>query len=239
MRKNYSIGLLIAEMLLSVGSFAQQSQLLKPADFKKIADSATGKQIIDVRTPEEFQSGHIADAVNINFYDEDFPKKMAKLNKQQPIFVYCKAGGRSAEAVALLQKKGFTHVYDLEGGIMSWENSSLPVTANPAPAHTAFTTTDFDTLLTNNTTLVIDFYAPWCGPCKKIEPVLHKLSEKYAGKITFFRINLDEAKNLARQLRIQSIPVVAAYKNGRELQRLMGLQSASKLEALAKLTLKD
>lgn len=239
MRKKYTLELLIVAMLLAVGSFAQQSQVLNPADFKKIADSVTDKQIIDVRTPEEFESGHIANAVNINFYDEDFAKKIIKLNKQQHILLYCKAGARSAQAAALLEKKGFTHVYDLEGGIMSWENNSLPVITNPAPAHTAFTTSDFDTLLTKNKTLVIDFYAPWCGPCKKIEPTLHKLSEKYAGKITFFRINLDEAKDLARQLRIASIPVVAAYKNGKELQRLTGLQSASKMEGLAKLTLKD
>lgn len=238
MQKQYSIGCWIVVMLLAIGSFAQQPKLLKASDFKKVLDSVSNKQIIDVRTPEEFNSGHIADAVNINFYDDDFKQKIGKLNNQQPVLVYCKAGARSAEAASILKKKGFTQVYDLEGGIMSWENSSLPVTVGATPVKTIFTAADFDTLLANNNTLVIDFYATWCMPCKKIQPTLDKLAEKYAGKITFFRIDVDKAKELTQQLNISGIPVVAAYKNGKELQRLIGAQPASKYEGLAKLTLK-
>jgi len=101
-----------------------------------------------------------------------------------------------------------------------------------APQH--FSRADFDTLLANNPALMVDFYAPWCGPCKRLEPTFIKLSEKYKGKVTFFRIDLEESKQLASELRIMAIPLMVAYKNGKEADRLTGLQPASKIETLVK-----
>ncbi|NQY06297.1 MAG: rhodanese-like domain-containing protein [Flavobacteriaceae bacterium] len=77
-------------------------------------------QLIDVRTPEEFESGYVKNAVNMNFYDDDFSENLDKLDKTKPVCVYCKKGGRSAKAAKQLHEKGFEEVYDLDGGITNW-----------------------------------------------------------------------------------------------------------------------
>ncbi|MCO6499413.1 MAG: rhodanese-like domain-containing protein [Vicingus serpentipes] len=77
-------------------------------------------QVLDVRTPEEWSSGIIKGAIKINFYDQDFKSQISKLDKQKPVYVYCKAGGRSSEAAKQLQAEGFLQVYNLLGGITAW-----------------------------------------------------------------------------------------------------------------------
>ncbi len=71
--------------------------------------------LIDVRTPQEYAEGHIDNAININWYGEDFVKQLDALNKDQTIYVYCKKGGRSAKAFKILDSLGYS-VVDLEGG---------------------------------------------------------------------------------------------------------------------------
>jgi len=72
--------------------------------------------LIDVRTPDEYKIGHIDNAVNINWYDEDFAKQFESIDKGETIYVYCKKGGRSAKAAHLLDSLGYKKVIDLEGG---------------------------------------------------------------------------------------------------------------------------
>ena len=79
-----------------------------------------GGTIIDVRTPEEWAEGTIANAKKINFYDEDFATQVDIIDKTNPVFVYCKLGGRSSSAAVVLKEKGFSKVYNLDGGITAW-----------------------------------------------------------------------------------------------------------------------
>ena len=78
--------------------------------------------IIDVRTSQEFNSGHIIDATNIDFYSEDFTEKLKIVGKDVPIYVYCRSGGRSSSAANKMEKLGFTKVYNMLGGIGSWQS---------------------------------------------------------------------------------------------------------------------
>lgn len=96
-------------------------------EFKKLVDSGKGL-LLDVRTPDEFNEGHIMEAVNINFYDKDFAQQVEKLDKMKPVYVYCRSGGRSGKTKDLLHEKGFTKVYNLEGGILSWEKAGYKIT---------------------------------------------------------------------------------------------------------------
>ncbi|MGI9551419.1 MAG: rhodanese-like domain-containing protein [Aurantibacter sp.] len=80
--------------------------------------------LVDVRTLEEYQAGHIDKAVNINWFDADFAKQFENFEKDKTIYVYCKKGGRSAKAVHLLDSLGFKNVVDLEGGYDSWIKKS-------------------------------------------------------------------------------------------------------------------
>lgn len=202
--------------------------------FKKAIDSIAIKQVIDVRTPEEFNAGYIAGATNMNIYDADFLERLNGLDKHLPTLVYCKGGGRSMDAARQMQKMGFTKIYELEGGILSWEHNHLPVKKDTKKAVVdLFTMADYNSLLLKHPNLMIDFYAPWCMPCREMEPSLARLTKQFKGKMTICRINVDQAKTLAQSLNINGIPVIATYKNGTEINRVTGFQSAANLRSLA------
>ena len=82
-------------------------------------------QIVDVRTPEEFGASHLKDAQNICVTEDDFKEKIKSLDKNKPVYVYCKKGGRSAKAAEILAEMGFTEIYDLQGGITAWDLEGL------------------------------------------------------------------------------------------------------------------
>ncbi|APQ16075.1 rhodanese-like domain-containing protein [Maribacter hydrothermalis] len=76
---------------------------------------------IDVRTSSEYNSGHIKNAINIDFFNAgNFKNYFDKLNKEKPVYVYCRSGARSQKAARKLLNMGFTQVYDLKGGYNSW-----------------------------------------------------------------------------------------------------------------------
>lgn len=84
------------------------------------------EQILDVRTPAEFAEGHIAGAVNIDIYDDNFMADALKtLDPSRPVAVYCRSGKRSADAASRLAAKGY-RVTNLEGGILAWIEQKLP-----------------------------------------------------------------------------------------------------------------
>ena len=82
--------------------------------------------LIDVRTPEEFAAGHISSAQNINYHDEGFDASMLKLDKDKPILLYCKSGGRSGKTYSMLKANNFSKVYDLKGGFTAWQEANKP-----------------------------------------------------------------------------------------------------------------
>lgn len=83
-----------------------------------------------------------------------------------------------------------------------------------------------------NIPVLVDFWAPWCGPCKQLTPTLEKLVKIKNGKIILAKINVDENKNIAAQLNIQSIPTVYGFVDGRPIDAFQGAQPESKIEAM-------
>ena len=83
--------------------------------------------VLDTRSMAEFKSGHIVDAINIPLNNLGKQLKTLEKHKDQPIIVCCRSGSRSAMACKTLKKAGFENVHNLKGGIMAWENASLPV----------------------------------------------------------------------------------------------------------------
>ncbi|MBT8235800.1 MAG: rhodanese-like domain-containing protein [Bacteroidia bacterium] len=79
-------------------------------------DALENALLIDVRTPEEYSLGHLNEAININWYDIDFKDRIGALDRSKTVYVYCKAGGRSAKAAAVFRELGFKDVVNLEGG---------------------------------------------------------------------------------------------------------------------------
>lgn len=78
-------------------------------------------QVIDVRTKNEFDAGHIDNALNIDFYGENFKTEMLTLDKNNPVLIYCHSGGRSGKAASMLKELKFKEVYDLKGGYSNWK----------------------------------------------------------------------------------------------------------------------
>ena len=129
--------ILVLFLVASVSSC--QSQAKKASDKNAVVEHVSTEvfenvdakaQLIDVRTPEEYSEGYIKNAVNINFFDDDFMEQMSKLNKDKAVYVYCRSGGRSGRASAKLEEAGFTKVYDLSDGMNGWKDEGKPVTQN-------------------------------------------------------------------------------------------------------------
>ena len=83
-------------------------------------------QLVDVRTSEEFNAGHIEGAINIDFKnDEVFYQSFQRLDKKNPVYVYCRSGNRSKKSADKLLEMGFSMVYDLKGGYIDWNLNEL------------------------------------------------------------------------------------------------------------------
>ena len=99
---------------------------VSPNEFQKLVKDS-GNIILDIRTPREFQIGHIRGSVNIDFKGRDFEKKISELDKSTTYLVYCRTGMRSAQAAKKLNASGFTSIYELDGGIAAWWEAGKPV----------------------------------------------------------------------------------------------------------------
>lgn len=107
---------------------AKGVETIDPKQFAEKLQATENPQLLDVRTAEEYQSGHIGNATNIDWYGDDFTEKVAQYDKSKPVFVYCKAGVRGRKAANKLAELGFTNIYNLEGGIDKWNDAK---TTNP------------------------------------------------------------------------------------------------------------
>ena len=83
--------------------------------------------ILDVRTPGEYAAGHIAGAVLLDYRPPTFEDELGGLSRDATYLVYCRSGNRSAGAVEVMARRGFTRIYELAGGIQAWERAGLPV----------------------------------------------------------------------------------------------------------------
>ncbi|HBQ64385.1 MAG TPA: thioredoxin [Clostridiales bacterium] len=79
--------------------------------------------------------------------------------------------------------------------------------------------------LAEESLVLVDFWAPWCGPCMALGPVIEQLAQDYAGKATVCKLNVDEAKEAASAFKIRSIPAVILFKDGAEVSRIIGLRT--------------
>ena len=80
--------------------------------------------------------------------------------------------------------------------------------------------------------VLVDFWAPWCGPCKMIAPVLEEIAQEYEGKAKIVKINIDDNQNTPAQFGVRSIPTLILFKNGQEVEKIIGAQGKDKLTSL-------
>ena len=106
-------------------AMTQTIEVVAPKAMYEILLNDPSAQLVDVRTKDEFAVSHLKDAQNICVTDNDFKQKVAFLDRSKPVYVYCKKGGRSAQASKILKQMGFTKIFDLQGGITNWEQQQL------------------------------------------------------------------------------------------------------------------
>ena len=207
-------------------------QLLGATEFKSAIDKTTDNIVLDVRTPEEYAAGHIPNAININIFDKDFSNQINSLEKYKTVFVYCKVGGRSADAVKILAKNKFNNIIDLKGGIMAWQANKFEIDDKVViPVNNEeFGLKDIEKIANTNDFVIIDFYAEWCGPCKRLDPMLKKFQAEFGNKLLVQRIDIDKSPSLAEFYRINSIPLMYFYKKGKLVNQMLGLPYESDLK---------
>ncbi len=104
----------------------QTTPTIRKVDVQTFKTETEGKtvQLVDVRTPNEFKAGHLANADNVNVFDGNFMTQMAKYKKDEPVYVYCRSGGRSMKAARKLKAQGY-NVVNMNGGFMGWSSKGF------------------------------------------------------------------------------------------------------------------
>lgn len=212
--------------ILSIASFAQNKNTnqLSVNDFETKLKSVSALQLVDVRSPEEYLRGHIRKSININFNDDAFEEQVkTKLVKNQPVFVYCFSGRRSSDAANYLKELGFKEVYDLSGGFAKWTASSKPYVSSSTTTQpiAAITMDNVDRIIKSNDVVLIDFYAEWCGPCKKMTPILNKIANDNKN-LKLMKIDADYNDGIATVFQVEEIPTYLIFKRGKQVWRGVG-----------------
>lgn len=96
------------------------------AEFAAMVEEGQGA-LIDVRTPEEYAEGHLKGCTLMDFNGPAFRDEVATLDRERPVYVYCRSGARSGRAADIMKEMGFKQVYNLEGGILAWQRQGMPV----------------------------------------------------------------------------------------------------------------
>lgn len=78
--------------------------------------------------------------------------------------------------------------------------------------------------------VVVDFFAEWCGPCKMLSPVLESLAPEFEGKLKIVKVDIDQASDVAQEFKVVSVPTIVFFKDGAEVDRMVGFQSADSLK---------
>jgi thioredoxin len=219
---------IIGYFTISCGS--ENVKNLGPSEFANFIKNQTDVHIIDVRTAEEYSSSKIDGAINIPINSADFESQIANLSKDKKILVYCLSGSRSLGASNYLIQNGFKEVYNLEGGLLTWQSTNLPLTQSQSlPSDQNISLEKFKSLTKSDKTILVDFYAEWCGPCKQMEPSLNEIADENPDTMSLIRIDVDKNPELAQALKIEGIPLFHIYKNEKLTYQSLGMVSKETL----------
>ena len=201
------------------------NRTLPPVAFADSLKATPNALLLDVRTPEEFAAGgHLEGAQNLDFTDAAFEANAEKLDKAQPVFVYCLSGNRSKLAAQKLRDMGFQKVHALEGGLLLWRSQKMPeVTSATGSALAGMTKADYDREISSAPKVLVDFQAEWCGPCKQMAPYIKELEADPALRLKVVRIDADANPELCTALGVDALPTLEFYRNGKKEWNNRGL----------------
>ena len=229
--KSKFVSLLLLSFLF-ISCHGQTSNAIHTIDSKSFTEKLKtneNPQLLDVRTPEEYSSEHIGDAKNVNWNGDDFVAKASTYDKSKPIFVYCKLGGRSAQAADKLAELGFKEIYNLDGGIMKWKAEGN-ANSEPNTKIIGMCDQEYGELVKSSDRVMIDFNAKWCAPCKKMNPYILKFQTEMIEKIKIVQLDADENKTIVEQMKLDGLPTIIIYEKGKEVWRNVGYISEEDLK---------
>lgn len=210
---------------------AQTKTALTADEFEKEITTKENIQVLDVRTPGEFFSGHIKNALQADWTDRpEFDRRIAYVDKSKPVYVYCLGGGRSAAAADKMRKMGYSHVYELTGGINAWKAANKPVEGSSNEKQ--MTPGEFNTSINAAKTVLVDFGASWCPPCKQMEPVLKSLGDNNKGKFTLVKVDGGRDQDILKEYKVTALPVFIIFKDGKQVWRKDGIATEQEIAAL-------
>lgn len=218
--KNIFFAIAGSMLILSACNSNAQPVNLSVADFET-SIAQTSIQLLDVRTPGEYESGHLGNALLADWNNrEEFKKRVKALDKNIPIYTYCLSGARSNAAAAWLNENGYT-AYNLAGGINAWKRAGKPVEL--AESVRQITLDEFMAKIAMDKTVLVDFGAVWCPPCKKMAPVLDSLVANHGSKFNLVKIDGGQQTAICTELKVNGFPTFIIYKNGKEVWRKEGM----------------
>lgn len=114
--------LVVPILFLVIACNPKKEGMIIDIDKATVEAEVIGKEVqwVDVRTPEEYNAGHIDDAVNFDINGTAFMEQIRTLDRNRPVYVYCRIGGRSTKAAEILKKEGFKEIYNYKGGYTEW-----------------------------------------------------------------------------------------------------------------------
>lgn len=207
---------------------AQSKNALTADEFEKEITTKENIQVLDVRTPGEFFSGHIKNALQADWNDKkEFERRIAFIDKNKPVYVYCLAGGRSAAAASKMRELGYTNVYELKGGTNAWRAANKPLEG--AGTEKQMSMAELNTSINASKIVLVDFGATWCPPCKQMEPVLKRLAENNKDKFSLVKVDGGRDQDILQAYNVTALPVFIVFKDGKQVWRKDGIATEKEI----------
>lgn len=218
-KKTWISCFMAATILMACNSEAQKTNI-SVAEFEKVITEQK-VQLLDVRTADEYESGYIKNALQADWNNEEqFKQRVKALNKNIPVYTYCLSGARSGAAVKWLNENGYK-AYNMEGGIKSWNKANKPLEENTKGPQ--MTMAAYIQQIPADKTVLVDFGAKWCPPCKAMEVVLKELEQTHGSKFLLVKIDGGVQTDLIKEMNIEEFPTFIIYKQGKPVWKKEGL----------------
>lgn len=222
MKTGKCIWLLCLLLSMQFAVIAQDKKSAVDVDAFEEGMQQPGVQLFDVRTAAEFKTGHLPNALQADYKKpEEFNARTAALDKEKPVYIYCLAGGRSAEAAQILRDKGFKEVVELKGGINAWKQAGkgLDGVKDQAPEQSPEA---FGKALQANQLVLVDVGASWCPPCRKMDPIVQEYLRAHK-EVKLVKVDGGRDQTIMKSLKVTTLPTFIFYRDGKEIGRKEGI----------------